>query len=609
MTAFRATAILAIILSAFAAELAAEPFIDLDQNWNETDRNDWYDATQGSRLLPASWLEALEQPDSTNLFLADDHIAKFRYLPRPGQLPVGFVRDRSSDELSAIKVRWRPGQTANEQWIGFNCSACHTSEITYQGKHMRVEGGPALADFQGFIETLNRSLIQTRDDPGKFDRFARRVLAKDNDKAPYPQRLKTALSQLIDWQLKIERMNATSLRYGFGRLDAFGHIYNKVVLVAHRGDASEGKPSDAPVSYPFLWNVPQQTSLQWNASAPNHIVLRKPAFGQPVDVGALGRNIGEVIGVFGDIRVTPRSGPPISGYKSSINVKSLVSLEQMLTRLRPPAWPAVFGAPDASSVATGKQLFEARCQTCHAPLDRADLTSTIAIKQSFLGDVGEENRTDPAMSCNAYSKRAHTGVLEGTSVHYNKGAQLEDEAAVAEMLAATVFGAITNKMGAVLTSVTASFFGVQPRPEVVPGQYGSTRKAVRKRATRKRTLSPEEAVQECLNAREGGKAYKARPLNGIWATAPYLHNGSVPTLHDLLLPPGERSKSFHVGSREFDPANVGFVTAPNADNTFLFETQDRSGKIIPGNSNAGHDYGSGLQEKDRQDLLAYLKTL
>src|SRR5690625_3270750 len=61
-------------------------------------------------------------------------------------------------------------------------------------------------------------------------------------------------------------------------------------------------------------------------------------------------------------------------------------------------------------------------------------------------------------------------------------------------------------------------------------------------------------------------SYKARPLNGIWATAPYLHNGSVPTLYDLLLPAkrpddpedGEyRPDEFMVGSREFDPIKVG----------------------------------------------------
>jgi hypothetical protein len=55
-------------------------------------------------------------------------------------------------------------------------------------------------------------------------------------------------------------------------------------------------------------------------------------------------------------------------------------------------------------------------------------------------------------------------------------------------------------------------------------------------------------------------AYRARPLNGIWAMAPYLHNGSVPSLYDLLLPPDQRPKTFYVGSWEFDPEIVGYET-------------------------------------------------
>ena len=100
---------------------------------------------------------------------------------------------------------------------------------------------------------------------------------------------------MIDWQLKVERMNATDLRYGYGRLDAFGHIFNKVVLVANPPDAKlTPMPSDAPTSYPFLWNVPQQTYVQRNAAAPNReFKSHIPDFGQPVDTAALGRNVGE----------------------------------------------------------------------------------------------------------------------------------------------------------------------------------------------------------------------------------------------------------------------------------------------------------------------------
>ena len=96
--------------------------------------------------------------------------------------------------------------------------------------------------------------------------------------------------------------------------------------------------------------------------------------------------------------------------------------------------------------------------------------------------------------------------------------------------------------------------------------------------------------------------YRARPLNGVWAMAPYLHNGSVPSLHDLLLAPEQRPRTFFVGKWEFDPVNVGYE-AGQAPGAFLFDTS------IRGNSNAGHVYGTDMTEDDRKALIEYLKTL
>ena len=113
---------------------------------------------------------------------------------------------------------------------------------------------------------------------------------------------------------------------------------------------------------------------------------------------------------------------------------------------------------------------------------------------------------------------------------------------------------------------------------------------------------------------ESLRAYKARSLNGIWATAPYLHNGSVPTLYDLLLPakpekgdPPDtryRPKTFMVGSREFDPIKVGFKHGETEYQGFLFDTR------ILSNNNEGHEYGTRTMSKeDRLNLVEYLKQL
>jgi len=109
--------------------------------------------------------------------------------------------------------------------------------------------------------------------------------------------------------------------------------------------------------------------------------------------------------------------------------------------------------------------------------------------------------------------------------------------------------------------------------------------------------------------------YANEPLDGIWARAPYLHNGSVPTLADLLEPPERRPKQFYRGYDVYDPVKVGFVSDVGEENGkkyFLYRTADEQGNPVAGNSNAGHagpEYGTDLSSADKQDLIEYLKTL
>ena len=95
-------------------------------------------------------------------------------------------------------------------------------------------------------------------------------------------------------------------------------------------------------------------------------------------------------------------------------------------------------------------------------------------------------------------------------------------------------------------------------------------------------------------------------LDGIWLRSPYLHNGSVPTLSDLLNKPEDRPKSFYRGYDVFDPTKVGYVsTVAKEENKtfFLYDTSER------GNSNEGHRYGTDLSSNDKAALIEYLKTL
>lgn len=570
------------------------------QNWTREDQLLWYHGDQGSRLLPKSWLLALESTRDGKLFFTRERMESFGYLAPDGDdatgLPIGFsVNTGPDDALVRTRLRWFAGQRGREAWVGMNCAACHTGEVQFGAQRLRIDGGPGMGDFQTFIEELDGALAATLDERPRFERFARIVLGARDD-AANRNLLRRALEQLVAWQAQVERMNKGESRYGLGRLDAFGHIFNKVALISEGDQRSFAAPADAPVSYPFIWNANQHDRVQWNGIAPNRGVDLP---GGRFDLGALGRNTGEVIGVFADVQLRPYPG--LGGYASSVAVGNLDAMELQLGRLHSPVWPATFGTPDKTLVARGAPLFRDRCASCHFDLKSDDTRSRVVAQMKPIWSGREAVGTDPWMACNAFSYRARTGLLKGVQKGYFGGDDRFGAIAdVKDMLTATVAGTLAGQKRKIADTAARALFGL---PRRITPSAGLVEPETAQR-------TPQQRLDLCReNADHPLLAYKARPLNGIWATAPYLHNGSVRSLYELLLPPTRRARSFPVGGRLLDAEHVGFLPEPGRPSS-TFSVVDHNGREVPGNSNAGHDYGnSSLSDDDRRALVEYMKTL
>ncbi|RYZ87372.1 MAG: hypothetical protein EOP06_12780 [Proteobacteria bacterium] len=124
----------------------------------------------------------------------------------------------------------------------------------------------------------------------------------------------------------------------------------------------------------------------------------------------------------------------------------------------------------------------------------------------------------------------------------------------------------------------------------------------------KENKTPIEEIMRMNNCRTGLRAQpiqgvRARSLEGILFTAPYLHNGSVSTIVDLLKPAKDRAQSFYLGCRKYDVVKMGFDCKRSDVGAFYFDVRLR------GNSNLGHEYGTELGDLQKKDLVEYLKTL
>ncbi|KYK50599.1 hypothetical protein A1D31_38675 [Bradyrhizobium liaoningense] len=569
-------------------------YVDQGADWTATARADFYVRDQGSRLIALSWMQALKQRNGQP-FLADG-LSRYGYLPNPGNkasLPIGF--HASGPEGFQI--------------VGMTCSACHTRQIEVDGNMYRVDGGPGLVDFYALLGDLDRAVGDVLASDDSFAPFAAAVLHSAN---PDTADLEDLRRQVDRWYLRFHTLVVRALPksgWGVGRLDAVGMIFNRLsgLDIGPPPDfmiPENIKTADAPVRYPFLWNAPRQDKTQWPGFAKNGS-----------DILGLARNVGEVLGVFATFE-PKRQGAVINFLNgNSTNFDGLSELENLVKRIGPPKWPWKI---DAALAIRGKMIFErgsdeGGCSGCHGIEDGEQRFPFIKTWRTVVQNVGTDTREYDVLAW-----KAKTGVLNGAYIPFAT-APLKEEDQVINILATSVIGSIAEHLLAGGAPSTNARVATAPDPgsSETPESLG----LVRLPATLQDLVTAFDVVstpEEIKKAKRKGTekasrsrlppwgAYEARVLQGIWAAAPYLHNGSIPTLAELLKPSGQRKSQFSIG-RKYDIENVGLAATQEPQSNSLSVTDCND--INSGNSRCGHEYGTNLSEQDKKALLEYLKTL
>ena len=591
-----------------------------DRGWGAglaaTDRQTFYYTPQGAGFkdMPYRWFVNIEMPIGSQRLADPNILSRYGFLidpvtPRnPDRLPVGFTRHFDS--------------AARQDMLDISCAACHTGQLEFtrngRTRALRVDGGQADHAFTTgstgqFLPTLVASVAATAMNPFKFIPFAHRVLGRWSFSGM--GQLEWALASFdarligIGWNESHRGLSPTP--EGFGRTDALARIGN-TVFAENLGVPANYHVGDAPVSFPPLWNIWKFDWVQYNASV-----------SQP-----MARNIGEAMGVGADYAFVGADGgplPPAERFRSTALVDSLDVIENTLRKLAPPAWPEDLLGPIHGSLAdSGKVLFDHDCVGCHgphlasaaikrrnSPLKTADDPEWI-VATLCADDIG----TDPNAAINFDTTHVDLRRTGLTAQDLSQARQDIDEQWIAR--------------DSVYLVADIARLRPFPSPDSVKRLADDERELKGLRAYATNDLEParvplgaalsvvgtmirqhayldahySRAKQDTLDGYGSLdqpqilRAYKARPLGGIWATPPFLHNGSVPTVYDLLSPPPERPKTFQVGSHEYDPVKLGLAQVKG------FWTFDTS---LPGNHNTGHefnvDYDSTRHRQARPGLI------
>ena len=594
MRAARPILLLAAALGLCLAPAAAQApapatelrFADQGPAWSDDKRTLYYDIDQGSQLIPLAWLEALKQADGKPFL--DGSLSRYGYLPNADpvhahDLPIGFTRMPSSQGAM----------------VGISCAACHVRDLTVGKVTWRIDGGPANNDFLPFVTDLDAAVTRVHDDKAVFQAFAAAVLGP---KAADPSRIAILRTEFDLWWLRFHTFIAKSLPsdrlWGPSRMDAISLIYNRLAGLDVGPPPTYLLPQNievghAPVRYPFLWNAWHQAITQWTGFAANGNTFY-----------GLTRNLGEEYGVFGSFhpQATTATFTILNRnylVDNSANLKGLVIAEDLTKSMGPPKWP---WPVDAALAQRGKAIFErpasaGGCVSCHGIVKSTSIQGVKDTWATPVMDVGTDRQ-----AWHVIMRKFDTGSMRGASLQ-TLVQPMGERDLILNMVRAGVVGAIADDEKA------------RPQVEAQADATQDPQGRLRRLSIDKIGLAAIKLKIAFMQKIGFGpppppplvrNGYESRVLEGIWAAAPYLHNGSVPSLTELLKPAAERVKTFKLGP-EYDPATVG-VAANQPQTSFTLHTTGCE-DLESGDSNCGHEYGTHLPDADKKALLEYLKVL
>ena len=320
--------------------------------------------------------------------------------------------------------------------------------------------------------------------------------------------------------------------------------------------------------YPRIWNTPWFDWVQYNGSIMQPMV----------------RNAGESLGVSAELNLTD---PSKGLFKSSVDIKSLDdngaddqgqhAAEPKGRLLRPEIAEMArrYSAADRRRNwrRRARELYKTHCQECHRPP-----VTNEAFYDFNNKDWWTKNQAGETILRVENIPISHIGT---------------DPAQAADMANRTVASCPQISTSSETSFALALGAVVEKTVNYIYDQQKAADDAAERQA----------ANGNMPNELRADLAYKVRPLNGIWATPPYLHNGSVPTIEDLLGPPEERPKKFYLGSREYDPVKLGYKTDTDRQRFRIRHLDSRKLEHRP-RIPQGIQQGQGNQGRDRTGVVA-----
>lgn len=607
-----------------------------DNGLSGADREAFYHIAEGSELYPYSWMKALYTTNNQPFL---NNPERFGLIPDTDPnnkygLPIGLT--------TAV----RRGVPFAEM-VGVNCAACHVGELTYKGTSFRIDGTQNLFSLGAFYGELIQASVATVEDPARLWEFlvrwwnegdkgatpaaaTSRAAGRDTSTTyhlPSPTVPSDKTRQMLERYRTLEELrNAGELEGAF--VDDLRELGVRIKAAHDRQNptqADQQAPDDKPDVLKNVAELKAKILARKRPSPTGVFASSREGTERETHVSEVLGDIGEYIrlfrsyidflkalgkasaggtdGSFGRVDafggarnlLFGKENPPLPAtapvsypylwnfanfayfhymantnsilqrnigqalglgatfepetFGTTVDIGNTNTLEQLAHKITAPAWPTkILGEVNAQSAERGKAIYEQQCANCHEQFQVVNgLWELNTYPVDRLG-------TDPNEAKNF-------------------------------CVPLTFEGKVTNfptAAGILLPRIEQRYYKDFNIPESEQIAWNQGRLPVQWRC-----------IQE----------YSARPMAGVWATAPYLHNGSVLTLYDLLLPAAQRPTKFFVGTREYDPQKLGYVNQRDPLRSFEFDTSK------PGNSNAGHEYGVNLSEAEKMDLLEYLKIL